>query len=232
MFFSIPRRARVRRQADELPGALPDLRDAAALLSRAAGALRRFRPTAPRRAVRDASRPHPGAQLWRRTTPTSSARPRRSRPRSRTLLAHGRGDVRGLRLRATQGVPVDPPGEVDRQRRACGSSAEGGARRRAARRRHGVRDQPGRGGLLRTRRSTSTSSTSSSARGSWRRSRSTSRHAGALRPRKYVTPEGTMGAPVMIHRAVLGSIERFMGILSSTAAGPSRCGWRRSRCGC
>lgn len=36
---------------------------------------------------------------------------------------------------------------------------------------------------------------------------------------KYVTPEGTEGAPVMLHRAVLGSIERFIAILLEHCAG-------------
>ena len=36
---------------------------------------------------------------------------------------------------------------------------------------------------------------------------------------KYVTPEGTLATPVMIHRAVLGSIERFIAILLEHTAG-------------
>jgi threonyl-tRNA synthetase len=36
---------------------------------------------------------------------------------------------------------------------------------------------------------------------------------------KYVTPEGTEATPVMIHRAVLGSIERFFAILLEHCAG-------------
>jgi threonyl-tRNA synthetase len=36
---------------------------------------------------------------------------------------------------------------------------------------------------------------------------------------KYVTPEGTEGMPVMLHRAVLGSIERFIAILLEHCAG-------------
>ncbi len=35
----------------------------------------------------------------------------------------------------------------------------------------------------------------------------------------YVTPEGTEARPVMIHRAVLGSIERFMGVLIEHCGG-------------
>jgi len=36
---------------------------------------------------------------------------------------------------------------------------------------------------------------------------------------KYVTPEGTEATPVMLHRAVLGSIERFIAILLEHCAG-------------
>jgi threonyl-tRNA synthetase len=36
---------------------------------------------------------------------------------------------------------------------------------------------------------------------------------------KYVTPEGTEAMPVMLHRAILGSIERFIAILLEHCAG-------------
>jgi threonyl-tRNA synthetase len=36
---------------------------------------------------------------------------------------------------------------------------------------------------------------------------------------KYVTPEGTLATPVMLHRAVLGSIERFIAILLEHTGG-------------
>src|SRR5262249_10171634 len=36
---------------------------------------------------------------------------------------------------------------------------------------------------------------------------------------KYVAPEGDMATPVMLHRAVLGSIERFIAILLEHTAG-------------
>src|SRR5258706_13955804 len=35
----------------------------------------------------------------------------------------------------------------------------------------------------------------------------------------YVAPDGTEKRPVMIHRAILGTIERFMGILIEHCAG-------------
>ncbi len=57
------RRAPVRGQADELPGPLPDLRDAAALLPRPADPLRRLRPAAPLREERRHLGPDAGALL-------------------------------------------------------------------------------------------------------------------------------------------------------------------------
>jgi threonyl-tRNA synthetase len=36
---------------------------------------------------------------------------------------------------------------------------------------------------------------------------------------KYAKPDGTEGRPVMLHRAILGSLERFMGILVEHTAG-------------
>src|SRR5262249_39131255 len=36
---------------------------------------------------------------------------------------------------------------------------------------------------------------------------------------EYVTPEGTVATPVMLHRAVLGSLERFIAILVEHTAG-------------
>ncbi len=36
---------------------------------------------------------------------------------------------------------------------------------------------------------------------------------------RYVTPEGTEATPVMLHRAILGSIERFIAILLEHCAG-------------
>ena len=45
----------------------------------------------------------------------------------------------------------------------------------------------------------------------------------------YVGEDGALQRPVMIHRAILGSIERFMGILIEHTPAPSRSGWRRCR---
>ncbi len=45
----------------------------------------------------------------------------------------------------------------------------------------------------------------------------------------FVGEDGGRHRPVMLHRAILGSFERFLGILIEQYAGASRCGWRRCR---
>ena len=46
---------------------------------------------------------------------------------------------------------------------------------------------------------------------------------------KYIGDDGQAHRPYMVHRALLGSLERFFGVLSSTTAASSPCGWRRCR---
>ena len=48
----------------------------------------------------------------------------------------------------------------------------------------------------------------------------------------YVGQDGERHRPVMVHRAIMGSLERFIGILIETT--PARCppGLRQSRPGC
>ena len=46
---------------------------------------------------------------------------------------------------------------------------------------------------------------------------------------EYVTAENTTATPVVIHRAILGSFERFIGILIEHYAGKFPFGWRLSR---
>lgn len=46
---------------------------------------------------------------------------------------------------------------------------------------------------------------------------------------EYTAADGTRHRPVMIHRALFGSIERFFGILTEHYAGRSRPGWRPCR---
>jgi threonyl-tRNA synthetase len=45
----------------------------------------------------------------------------------------------------------------------------------------------------------------------------------------YVGEDGEKHTPVMLHRAIIGTFERFIGILIEHHAGASRSGWRRCR---
>ena len=45
----------------------------------------------------------------------------------------------------------------------------------------------------------------------------------------YIGPDGEKHRPVMLHRTVLGSIERFIGILIEHFAGRFQPGWHRFR---
>jgi threonyl-tRNA synthetase len=49
---------------------------------------------------------------------------------------------------------------------------------------------------------------------------------------KYIKPDNTEATPVMLHRAILGSLERFMGILIEHCGGPSPPGWPQSKWQC
>jgi threonyl-tRNA synthetase len=46
---------------------------------------------------------------------------------------------------------------------------------------------------------------------------------------EYVSEDNSRKRPVMLHRAILGSLERFMGILIENHAGALPAGWRRCR---
>ena len=146
-------RARVRHQADELPGPRADLQARAALLSRAALSRRRVRHRASLRAVGRAARAdararlHPGrcARLLHRGAARRRV-PEDERPHP--------VDLSRLRLRGGGGQALDPAGEAGRLRRAVGSggsrhvgSAE--ADRGQVGRQGQDRHQPGRGRLLR-----------------------------------------------------------------------------------
>jgi threonyl-tRNA synthetase len=48
----------------------------------------------------------------------------------------------------------------------------------------------------------------------------------------YIAEDNSKQVPVMIHRAILGSVERFIGILIEHYAGACRSGWRRCRRWC
>jgi threonyl-tRNA synthetase len=46
---------------------------------------------------------------------------------------------------------------------------------------------------------------------------------------EYVAANDERKVPVMLHRAILGSLERFIGILIENFSGACRCGWRPCR---
>ena len=116
--------ARVRHQADELPGPHPDLQARAAVLPRAALSGRRVRHRAPLRALGRAARPDARARLH---------------PGRRACLLHARAagrrvpedqradpvDLPRLRLRGGGGEALDPAREARRRRRAVGSRGGG-----------------------------------------------------------------------------------------------------------
>ena len=123
-----------------------------------------------------------------------------------------------LRLRRAPRAAVHPPGEVDRQRRDVGARRGRAGRGAAAAPASTTRSTPATAPST-ARRSTSSSSTRSSA--PWQLA-TVQLDFGALPERfdlSYVRPDGSEARPVMIHRAVLGSIERFMGILIEHCAG-------------
>jgi threonyl-tRNA synthetase len=47
---------------------------------------------------------------------------------------------------------------------------------------------------------------------------------------EYAAADGTKQQPVMIHRALFGSIERFFGVSQSTMREHSQHGWRQFKC--
>ena len=133
-------RARLRHQADELPGPCPDLQARAALVSRAAAAHGRVRHRAPLRAVRRAAR--------------ADARARLHAGRRACVLHRGADggrvpedqrpdpvDLRRLRLRGrSHGEALDAAGKARRLRRSLGSRRRHHAGRAQAHR--GAEPQP------------------------------------------------------------------------------------------
>ena len=168
------RRGRVRREADELPGPLLPLRDPQALVPRPADPLRRLQPAASLRAVGHAGRASPACARWRRTTRTSTARRSSSTTSSRAFIAMTREvyDVFGFdRVEVTlQTRPEKFLGRIE-----LWDAAEAALDRAARAAGYDVKVLPGRGCVLRRRRSASTSATSSSARGRSPPCRSTAR---------------------------------------------------------
>ena len=48
----------------------------------------------------------------------------------------------------------------------------------------------------------------------------------------YIGEDGEKHRPVMIHRVIFGSMERFIGIITEHFAGAFPLGWRRFKCAC
>ena len=216
------RRPRLRDQADELPRPHPDLQARPEELSRPAAAPRRVRRRAPLRAVRRAARAdararlHPGrrAHLLHRGADGRRV-PQDQRPDP--------VDLRRLRLRRDRGEALDAAGEARRLGRRVGprrGDHDEGARSRS-RSGRAARSRPAstRARAPSTGRSSSTCcATPSAATGSAARRRSTSTCRSASAP-STSTPTASKKTPVMIHRAICGSMERFLGILIENYAG-------------
>ena len=113
---------RLLPEADELPDALPDLRQPAAQLPRAAAAAVRAGHRLPLRAGRHAPRPaaHPRLHAGRQPHLLHAGAGRGRDPPGPQLRALG---AAGLRVRRLRGLPVHArPGEVDRRRRRLGAT--------------------------------------------------------------------------------------------------------------
>ena len=123
------RRARLRGQADELPGPYPDFQERAEVVPRAAVQAGRVRQGAPLRAVGRAARAdararlHPGRRAYLH-----------HRGPDRGRVAEGQRpdpvDLQGLRFRRREHQVLRPAGQAHRRRRAVGqggSRADGGA---------------------------------------------------------------------------------------------------------
>ena len=217
MYFTERRRAReFALQADELPRRLPRLRLRAPLLPRAAAAPGRVRARLPQRARGRPPRAAAGARLHPGRRPRLlHAGP--GRRRGRLDLRGDRRALCALRLRATSRSSSRPA----RRSRSAPTSSGSRPRRRCARRSSAraasTRSTPATARST-GRRSTSTSPTRSAAPGSAAPASSTSRCPSASTS-TYTGADNAEHRPVMIHRALLGSMERFAGILIEHYAG-------------
>ena len=211
-----PRRAGARGQADELPGPRADLPQPAAELSRIAAAPRRIRQLPPQRAVRRACTASCGCAPSPRTTRISSA------PKIRSPASRSRSASCCCRSTAISAS------------RTWRSNSPTGRRCAPAAMRSGIApsticsDAVEAAGLhlylnpararSTGRSSNSTCATRSAAHwqcGTLQLDFNMPERLGAT----YVGEDGARHAPVMLHRAIFGSMERFIGILIEHYAG-------------
>jgi threonyl-tRNA synthetase len=223
-----PRRRRawpVPPQGDELPDAQPHLPLARALVPRAAAATVRVRHGLPQREVRGRPRPDPGPRF---------------RPGRLALLRHGRagtGEIKHLLdfclglfrdfglddfyLELSTRDETRQEGQVHRHRRGVGRGDRGPGGQ-SPRVRARARADPG--GAAYYGPKISVQARDAIGR-TWQMS--TIQYDFNQPERfdlEYQASDGTRQQPVMIHSAKFGSIERFIGVSSSTTPGPSRCG--------
>ena len=123
--------ARLRGEADELPGPRADLQRRPAQLPRPAAALRRVRRVPPQRAVGRAARHHARARASRRTTATSSARRSRSSPSAwRSTSARSTSTATSASATSRSSSRCGPTKRLG-ERRAVGPRRERAAQRAA-----------------------------------------------------------------------------------------------------
>ena len=201
---------------------------AAPLLPRPADPLLRAGPRAPPRAVAARCTACCASATSRRTTRTSSAPRTRSRKRSSAASSSASRSTTGsASSRGWSSPPAPRSGSAPRR---CGTSAE--AALQSALDNRGLEYEVNEGDGAFYGPKIDLHMTDAIGR-SWQ--------LGTVQL-DYVMPErfeltytGADNAehrPVMIHRALMGSFERFIGMLSSTTPASSRSGWRRSRRSC
>ena len=210
-----PRRARARGQADELPRACADLPQPAAQLSRIAAAAGRIRQLPSQRAVRRLARHHAGARLHagrRAYLLHRGRRSRRKRSRSANCCCRCTAISASTRWRSSW-RPA--------RRRAPAATPSGSRRAR-----------PGRAveaaGLSYTLNPGEGAFYGPKLEFVLRDALGRDWQCGTLQldfvmPERlgaaYVGEDGARHRPVMLHRAILGSFERFIGILIEHYAG-------------
>ena len=225
------RGARVLPEADELPVAHAHLPQPASgpTASCRCGCSSSARCTATR--SRACSTASCGSGASPRTTATSSARPSRSADELRSLLAFVLDLLRDFGFDDFEAeLSTRPEDKSVGDRRGLGRGHRGRCARPLEASGIALRGRRGRGRVLRPQDRRPGARRHRPDAGSCRPSRSTSSCPQRF-DLEYVGADNQRHRPVMIHRALFGSVERFFGVLSSTTPAPSRPGWRRCRCG-